>query len=677
MFFKRLRKERPAATGPEPDAAAAESPPAGADLAVAGLAGAGDGPVETASEEGDAAPAAASGLMRDGHDRVSGASAGDTVPDLRSEVETSAESGGHAVSPQPDTATAHRACSFATSADLEPSTDLPGQEQARAAVEFALAMGGHDFNVFVSAPGVGAAGSVVRTAVLDWVRAYAASRPAADEWVYAIDREPPAPLRALRFPASRGKTFVGQFNEALAEFTAIARTVLASDEHAARRRAVDEAYRIETEQALDALEARAESLNIAILKTPTGHVMAPMHDGEVVRAETFAGLPTSYREDVERRIADVERELVEILARKPGADRRRRRQHLQLDGDVARAISETVFAELLEAFADVPDAIRHIAAIETVAATGLAGMRGEISVSVNAHAPGGALVAGPFPALGLGGGDGIARDLDWLAPYRAHVPLAVEGVAAAIGAPVVDVVLPSAPELTGRMVSAGGSVRAGSGVVVAGALHRANGGYIVVDADGLGADPQAWRALKRALVSGEIRVSLPAEGSADRSASAVEPEPIELKVKIVAVGSAAARAHLERTDAEFARLFKVAAMIEDHVARTPENQEAFARLIGSIVTAHKLLPVTAEGIERLLDVAEAMSGGARRISLDLEPIADLAREADHWARAAGREAIGSGDVEEALATRIERAGAAEAAETASGAGRRRSRGDEA
>jgi lon-related putative ATP-dependent protease len=192
-------------------------------------------------------------------------------------------------------------------------------------------------------------------------------------------------------------------------------------------------------------------------------------------------------------------------------------------------------------------------------------------------------------------------------------------------------------------------------LIKTGALHKANGGYLLADARKLVMSPFAWESLKRALKSGEIRIEQPAELSGLVATQSLEPEPIPLDVKVILFGDRELYYLLAKADPEFPLLFKVQADFDDSIARSAENDLAYARLVASIVAEHCLKPVEAGGVAELIEEGARMAADRDKLTIEIGRIADIVCEADYWAGQGGRGSITREDVKRAVAERIQRA----------------------
>jgi lon-related putative ATP-dependent protease len=242
------------------------------------------------------------------------------------------------------------------------------------------------------------------------------------------------------------------------------------------------------------------------------------------------------------------------------------------------------------------------------------------------------------------------------AARRRYQVLVLVDRAGLTGAPVVYEDLPTYGNIVGRVehVARMGALVTDFRLVKAGALHRANGGYLVLDVDRLLAHPGAWEGLKHALTAGEVRIETLERMLSMASTRSLEPEPIALDVKVVLVGERWMYYELEEADPEFSELFKVAVDFDDDQERTPENELALARWIATVVRRESLRPFARLAVARVVNHAARLAGHASRLSTRYDELLDLLREADHRAAELGHPVVTEDDVLGAHDARVHR-----------------------
>ncbi|MCG8562305.1 MAG: AAA family ATPase [Hyphomicrobiales bacterium] len=523
---------------------------------------------------------------------------------------------------------------FRSTADLDPTIDLIGQDRALAAVRFAASIDQPEFNLFaLGPPGTGKA-----TAVRALLKAKARGEAIPGDWVYVNNFETSHKPRAMRLPQGRARKLADSMVEVIDELRTAVPAMFESEDYQNRRRAIDEHVRAAQEEAFEALHGKAQAQGIAILKTPMGFAMAPAKDGKVLKPEAFNELPEAERTAVEQKIAALQKELEALLQHVPRLERERQRNIRELNEELAEVAVQQTLSEVEEAFADLSDVREHLKAVERDLIRNVA-----LFLSDGQETPE-SVVNQPLDS---------ARD----ARFRRYmVNVMVGNDDGAAGAPIVHEDNPTLGNLIGRVehLSQMGTLVTDFLLIKPGALHRANGGYLLLDARKVLMAPLSWEALKRALKAQEVALESPADQLGIAGTVSLAPDRIPLSVRVVLFGDRSIYYMLNALDPEFGRLFKVGADFDDTLDRTDDNVDAYAGLIASVVKRHGLKPVDAGGVARTVDEAARLADDTEKLTLHVEALADLLREADHWAGHDGRETITGEDVSRAVRERIHR-----------------------
>ena len=524
---------------------------------------------------------------------------------------------------------------FQLTSELEPITGLIGQDRALRAIQFGADMKSHDFNMFVLGPPA----SGKSTAVRDYLTKKAAEAPTPPDWVYVNNFEQQNRPRALKLPAGRGRELANHMIAAIDELRTTIPTVFESEEYQARRRAIEEEFRSSQEEAFEALNRKAQAQNIAILRTPMGFAMAPVHEGKVVKPEVFNALPEEMRKNVQAKIEALQKELESILEQVPKSDKQRRNRLTELNQEMAEGAVREALNDVRNAFADVPQVLEYLdeAGKDLIRNVGLFLSQGDENELVKQSID-------------------TSRDPRF---RRYMVNVIVGDKDGKSGAPVLEEINPTFGNLIGRVehIAQMGALVTDFLLIKPGALHKANGGYLLIDARKLLLSPFAWEALKRTIKAREIRIEQPWEslGLGMISTQTLDPEPIPLDVKVVLFGDRELYYLLAAFDPDFQGLFKVQADFDDTIDWSPENNLAYARVIASIVAQHKLKPFDASGVARVIEEGARLADDREKLSIQLGRISDLVREADYWSSQAGRKVTTREDVERAVTESIQRA----------------------
>ena len=191
-------------------------------------------------------------------------------------------------------------------------------------------------------------------------------------------------------------------------------------------------------------------------------------------------------------------------------------------------------------------------------------------------------------------------------------------------------------------------------LIKSGALHRANGGYLMLDAHKLLQQPYAWDQLKRALRANRIDIETPLQSIGLASTVTLDPEPIPLSVKIVLLGDRQLYYLLHQYDPDFGELFKVVVDFADQMERSPENDLNYARLIGTLAQKEGIRHFDRAAVAKVIEQSARLTGHSQKLSAQMQGIADLLREADYWADHMGRDVVSGEDVKAAIQAQVYR-----------------------
>jgi lon-related putative ATP-dependent protease len=523
--------------------------------------------------------------------------------------------------------------SFATTAELPDVAGIIGQERAEEAVRFAIGIRRYGYNLYA----LGTSGMGKHGFVRAFLERRAASEKAPSDWCYVHDFADPRRPRALRLPPGRAPHLREDLQGFVEELRVAIPALFESEDYRTRKKLLEGQLSAESEKAFNVIEEKARARGVAIVKTPAGVGMAPLRQGEVIEPEEFQKLPAREQERMKAEMVAVQQELQDALGALPREARRHRDEMRRLDRLVTASATGNLVDEMRARWADVPPVLEYLAEVQK-------------DVVDNAEdflpAPEGASAV-----KALLGGRGEKR------PARRYEVNVLVTRTSETGAPVVYEDHPTHANLVGRVeyVAELGNLVTDFTLIQAGALHRANGGYLIVDARRLLLQPLAWDELKRALRSKVIRIESMGQALSLTSTASLEPEPIPLDAKVVLLGERYLYYMLSQLDPEFPELFKVAADFEEEIERTGEGEQLYARLLGTFARREGLRPLDRGAVGRAIEHASRRAADAERLQVHAETVADLLREADHLAGEAGAGVVGADHVQAALDAQVRRA----------------------
>jgi len=520
--------------------------------------------------------------------------------------------------------------SFQTTAELEAATEIIGQERAVDAIGFAIDIQRPGFNLFV----LGESGSGRHSVVRRLLEAKAVEEEVPSDWCYANNFAEPNKPRLLRVPHGRGGQLKRDMQQFGTELAKAIQSAFESDEYRLRVEAINNDFKEKEEKALQELGSAASDDGVVLLRTPHGFVFAPLAGEEAMSHEEFEKLSDDEKARISKLIEEYSERLRQLMLQLPRWRRDTQAQIKDASREILQLAVGHLIEELREHYEDLPEVLAFLD-----------------EVMNDVVEEGEQLREQPKPE-GEGGGTGFGGSLSTL---RYQVNVLVDN-AGATGAPVVYEDNPIYPNLVGRVdhIAQMGTLLTNFTLIKPGALHRANGGYIVLDALKVLAQPYAWEGLKRALQSSQVRIESLGQAWGLISTISLEPEPMPLRVKVVLIGERRVYYLLKALDPDFAELFKVPADFENELARDGESTRRYADYLATLIKGNGLRPFDRGSVARVVEHAARLCEDAERLTANRRQVADLLQEADYRAGEAGRDTVLREDVENALAARIRR-----------------------
>jgi lon-related putative ATP-dependent protease len=521
---------------------------------------------------------------------------------------------------------------FETTDQVQDLSEFLGQDRALDAVQFGIGIQREGYNLYVlGPPGVGK-----RTIVQDFLERKSAAEPTPDDWCYVNNFDDPHQPQALHLPAGRGEQFVADMEDLIDDLRTAIPAALEMEEHKSRLQKIEEEAKQRQDKLLKQVEDKARQEGIQLIRAHGGFGLAPIRDGEVLSPEDYEKLSEDQKNQIKQTVDRLQAELKDLAEKVPRGRNEVRRRVQDLNRDTARIAIGHCLEQLRAKYTDLPEILEYLDAVEADV----------IENTEEFRSTGGdeepALLAGPqMPPR------------DPAAAYR--VNLIVDNSQTS-GAPVIYEEHPNYQNLLGRVEHEAhlGTLLTDFALIKPGALHRANGGYLVIEAQRLLMQPYAWEALKRALYSAHIKIESLAENLGLAGTVSLEPEPIPMDVKIVLLGERRLYYLLYQLDPDFAELFKVAADFEEQMDRTPESCQLYAQLIATLVRRENHLPFDRSAVARVLEHSARVAADAEKLTTHMRTVADLIREADYWASHDGGGTVRAAHVQQAIDKQIYR-----------------------
>ena len=524
---------------------------------------------------------------------------------------------------------------FETTAELDPLNDLSqGVNQPRAvqALKFGAGIRQHGYNIFALGP----SGMGKHAFARQYLSRKLEEALSPWDWCYVNNFENPGRPSLLHLPQGWGNALAQDMEKLSQEVPNALKGAFESEEYQNRVQAIQQEFKEYQQSVFEELQQKARQKNLTLLKTPSGLSFAPMQNQEIMSPEEFQKLDEDRRKQLEKDMEEMQNESQRMFQKFPAWQRDMRQKISDLNHEVAQYALGPMINEIREKYQDNQDVSSFLDAVsEDIiknVQTILEGDKHQAEGSGQQH---------PAAMGESGGREQIMRR------YRVNV---LVDNSQTQGAPVIYEDNPTYANLVGRVEHQPlmGALITDFNLIKQGALHRANGGALILDAHKVLINPGAWDGLKRALISQQIKIESLAEMFSLISTISLEPQPVPLDIKVVLVGSPLVYYLLKEFDPEFSKLFKVAADFDTSMDWNENHQEFFARFMAGVIQEEKLKPFHKTGVSRLLEQSARKVQDQKKLSTHIQGLTDLMREADYWAGENGRESVADVDVEQAI-----------------------------
>jgi lon-related putative ATP-dependent protease len=528
---------------------------------------------------------------------------------------------------------------FESTDDLQDLAEAIGQPRAVQAVRFGIGIDQDGYNIYALGPsGVGK-----RTLITQFFEQKAVEMSAPMDWVYVHnfnDRHKP---NAIRLPAGHGVIFRQDMDRLVDELRTALRAAFDSDEYRARKQVIDQEFEERQEKAFEGLQEKARQRSFTLMRTQGGLVIAPVRNGEVLAPEAFQTLPEDERKIIEGNLEELQLDLQKLLQQVPFVQRELRERMRELNRSMINFAVGNLIKDLKAKYSAVPEISTYLDAVEEDVIENAR----DFLPQEDEQSDGASNVASIIGRTLEGQSSSLRR-------YKANL---IVDHSQAKGAPVIYEDNPTYANLIGQVeqVAQMGALLTDFTLIKPGSLHKANGGFLIIDARKVLLQPYAWDGLKRSLKSGQVIIESLGQMLNLISTVSIQPEPIPLNIKIALIGDRQLYYLLAAADPDFNELFRVQADFEDQIQREDGNQEMYARLVASIAHQNKLRPFDRGGVARVIEHSARLAEDATKLSMNMETIATLMREANYWAGESQSTTVKALDVQKAIDNQIYRA----------------------
>ncbi|MBW1981836.1 MAG: AAA family ATPase [Deltaproteobacteria bacterium] len=515
-----------------------------------------------------------------------------------------------------------------------PEEGVVAQDRAIQAIKFGMGMKDIDYNVFVAGEPKTGLTYLART----FLEKTAKDEPTPPDWCYVYNFKEPDSPKALSLSAGRGKELKKSMEQFVHTLQAKIPEVFDSDDYRAKEAEVHQAFEKKRRELIDELAAKAKEEGFILQFSQVGMVIVPAReDGQPMSQEDLSQLPDEEKKSLREKSDQLQKEMSEAIKEIRKAEAAFREKHSKLDAEIAMYVVGHLMETLEEQFKEEKDVLEYLKEVQEDILENIDDFKKKPEQQQQQPAP--------FP-----------QPPKEVTMRKYDVNVLIDN-SETRGAPVIIESNPSYPNLFGSIERQAyfGALFTDFTMIKPGALHKANGGYLVMKALDLLKYWISWEALKRAVKDGEIKIEDLGELYGIFSTRTLKPTPIPLKVKLVLTGDAYLYQLLYTYDDRFPKMFKVKAHLDTEVDHTADMLKQCACVMSKFCGEQKLRHVTSDGVARVLEHSMELTGDREKLTLKLGDVSDLLKEANYYAGLDGAEFINRSHVQTAIDNKIYRA----------------------
>ncbi len=519
---------------------------------------------------------------------------------------------------------------FKTTADIsEKQKGVVAQDRAVAALDFGLGIDSPEFNIYVAGPARTGMGYLTHNAV----QTVAEKLPTPDDWCYVYNFRTPDEPRALRLPPGQGKGLKRDMSELMEAVSSEIPEIFESEDYTTRKEELVREFHQQRAEILQGLEGQVEGEGFMLNISQMGMVIVPAREGKPLEETELKAMTEEERQKLRDKSTLLQGEMNAAVQRIRAHEREMKAKLKELDTRVALFAVGYLIDDLQKKYSHLEEVMAYLKDVKNDIINNI----DQFKEKKEQPPPG-------FP---------FAPQAPDQTGNRYEINVLVDN-SETKGAPLVVETNPTYPNLFGgfERKSQFGALFTDFTLVRPGALHKANGGFLIMKAMDLLKWYFSWEALKRALRNQDIRIEDAVEQLGLMATKTLKPEPIPLQVRIVLIGEHWIYQLLFAYDDHFQKLFKVKAHMDHEMDRTKKNVSTYAEFIAASCRHNGLRPFDNRAVARVLEQASELAGGSDKLTLQLGDLLDTIKEADYWAKKNKHKVVGLADVEKAIEQKI-------------------------
>ncbi|SHE85996.1 Lon protease family protein [Alkalibacter saccharofermentans] len=531
-----------------------------------------------------------------------------------------------------------------TSKDVEPFENFIGQERAIKAMDFGLKMEATGYNIFVA----GAQGTGKSTYTESTVKQAAKGKPVPMDWCYIYnfnDRDNPM---SVSLPAGKGKVFKKDMEALVSELKILIPRAFEGSDYRQQRDRIIQSVRKKLVDMLHEVEKEANDEGFMLQQLPGRVLFLPVKNGQPIQQEEYEKYSIDERKKIEEKMHQLQKKMNETMRYGQNLEKQGNGQIVELEKKIAYAAAEVPVNRLKEKYGDFPKILEYLEGVlkdvvENHRIFKTPGHSGGVEYTFQQQGHQEAQEEG-----GIVDENGFYFEDEESRFTRYSVNLFVNNERLS-GAPVIIESSPNYYNLFGKIEykSHMMSMTTDFTMVKSGALQRANGGYLILQAKDLLMDPFVWDALKKALKYREAIVENMGEQYRLIPTTTLRPQPIPLDVKILLIGTPIFYA-IFSSDEDFEKLFKIKVDFDIEMPRHNENVCQYVSFVSTLCREGNLKHFDKLALARIVEYGSRLAADQNKLSTRFNDIKDIVYEASAFAAMDDSEFVDSKHVKKAI-----------------------------
>ncbi len=527
---------------------------------------------------------------------------------------------------------------FKCTKDLAPLREFVGQQRATRAVEFGINMANAGYNIYVAGlTGTGKT-SMVKTYIERVIKDQEARGETSqlDDWCYLYNFKEPDSPQIINLPQGKGKAFRSAMTSLLNKIREGLGEAFSSEEYKGQRQRLVEKVQAEQQKILEEISGEARRQGFIFQMTPAGPALIPMKEDRPMQEQEYLALDEGTRKQLGSRQAKLLKKLKPNFETASSVQTKAVERLKKLDKDIGEYTVSDSFGSLFKKYSDWPKIAQYLKDLKSYILDNLELFKGtEEPVNPMFGAPLSQVMGGRDPFL----------------PFQVNVFVDNNE---AKGPPVIVENNPNFGNMFGKIERRFlmGGYLSDHTMLKAGALNKANGGYVLISINDVLMNPGVWPALKRAIRNKEVRIEDPFEQYGLIAPQGLRPEPMPIKIKVILTGDPMLYQLLSIYDEDFWEIFKVKADFDSEIEKTKDNMMAYAAFLSGCCDDCEAKHFNPSGVAKIIEYSSRMVADQERLSSRFAQIKDWIQEANYWALKDNARYISAHHVQTAMDERL-------------------------